>query len=129
MRRFLLTLFPIALAPLALAGCTKEDPEIVIRTSRVAAAKFATLLPDLFDPEVLPSPGEDRLVGRVRQRLRLDRWLGEVPLKIARDGDTVVVAGPLTDLTLRQRAIDLAETTRGVEKVRAEFTDEPDNPK
>lgn len=128
MRRFLLAL-PLALVPLAVSGCTKEDPEIVIRTSRVAAAKFASILPDLFDPEVLPSPGEDRLVGRVRQRLRLDRWLGEVPLKISRDGDTVVVAGPLNDLTLRQRAIDLAETTRGVEKVRGEFADEPDNPK
>jgi|GEM_PF-3288088 len=119
----------LALCAFGLAGCTKEDPEIVIRTSRVAVAKFASILPDVFDPEILPSPGEDRLVGRVRQRLKLDRWVGELPLRIARDGDTIVLSGVLSDPGLRRRALELAETTRGVEKAREEFADGPEIPK
>jgi osmotically-inducible protein OsmY len=54
---------------------------------------------------------------RVRDRFRLDKYLAGARIDIIAEGNGVRLRGQLGDEVLKARAIDLAESTEGVEQV------------
>jgi osmotically-inducible protein OsmY len=54
---------------------------------------------------------------RVSARLRWDKTLSEAPIDVQTNGAVVELRGKVRDLTQRRRAVELAGTTAGVEKV------------
>lgn len=114
--------FFLAGALLATCGCSNEDAEHLMRVGKVTAAKVEAL-----------TGGNDKLLGgwqavrgdlnevgldaRVALRLRWDKSLADVRIEVqAKDGQ-VELKGTVNDLTQRRRAVDLAESTAGAEKV------------
>lgn len=109
-------------ALLGLAGCSNEDAEQLVRVGKVTAAKVEAL-----------TGGPDKLLGgwqavrgdlselgldaRVAGRLRWDKALAGVRIEVsARDG-RVELKGVVRDLEQRRRAVELAESTVGADKV------------
>jgi hypothetical protein len=107
---------------LAGLGCSNEDTEHLVRVGKVTAAKVEAL-----------TGGNDKLLGgwqavrgdlnevgldaRVAVRLRWDKSLADVRIEVhAKDGQ-VELKGVVNDLAQRRRAVDLAESTAGAEKV------------
>ncbi len=60
---------------------------------------------------------EDALDARVSQRLRWDKSLADSPIQVNVSANVVKLTGNVTDLAQRRRAVELAESTVGVEKV------------
>lgn len=58
-----------------------------------------------------------RLEDRVKNRLETDRGLQGVAFSVSADGDTITLRGVVPDARTRKHAVDLAESTAGVEKV------------
>jgi osmotically-inducible protein OsmY len=50
-------------------------------------------------------------------RLRLDKGLADAEIDIEAKGSVVTIRGSLVDAALRQRAVELAQGTVGVEQV------------
>ncbi len=61
--------------------------------------------------------GEVALDARVSARLRWDKKLAELGIQVHADGGTVELQGKVQDLEQRRRAVEIAESTNGVEKV------------
>ncbi len=105
------------------AGCSNNDTEHVARVARVVAAKAQILTGDA-DGKL--SRGWQALCGsvdnpslemRVSSRLRLDKSLADIPIEVTASGDEIELKGKLQNLEQRRRAVELAESTTGVEKV------------
>lgn len=60
---------------------------------------------------------ETTLAGRVAARLHWDKKLVDAQIQAAATGNTVELRGTVRDLEQRRRAVELAETTTGVDKV------------
>jgi hyperosmotically inducible periplasmic protein len=58
-----------------------------------------------------------RIEDRVKNRLETDRGLQGISFTIAADGDTITLRGIVPDIKARKHALELAESTTGVEKV------------
>jgi osmotically-inducible protein OsmY len=112
----------LAWALLTGSGCSNEDADHLVRVGKVTAAKVEAL-----------TGGNDKLLGgwqavrsdlnevgldaRVGIRLRWDKSLADVRIEVhAKDGQ-VELKGVVNDLAQRRRAVDLAESTAGAEKV------------
>ncbi len=105
------------------AGCSKQDTERLARVGRRLAAGAEALTADaragVSQSWQGLGPGGDGLAiaGRVAARLRWDRDLADLGIKVEASGVTVELQGKVRDLAQRRRAVELAETTAGVEKV------------
>jgi hypothetical protein len=123
-RRSLLLLAGLVLA----AGCNREDAERLARASRrglmnieAVVSGAASGLPGWQGTPNLPDGG---LAARVAARLRWDKALADVPIEVQSQGGVVELRGKVRDLTQRRRAIEIAETTAGVERVNDQLQSE-----
>ena len=120
-------LFWLCLA-FASAGCNGEDADRLARVYHRTAARFED---ESAGTREKLSRGWHSLQGdplaaaslrdRVAARLRLDRALAEAAIEVDADGDVITLRGEV-GAAQRRRAVDLAETTIGVEKVVNELT-------
>ena len=106
-----------------LAGCTGEDTDRLARVGHklIEKAEAATGNADgkissglLAVRGGLDQPG---LAGRVAARLRWERILAAAKIDVTESGGTVELTGTVPEQAQKQRALELAESTAGVEKV------------
>lgn len=102
----------------AAPGCQKADTETLARLGRKVAdraqATFAEVCTRLDLTWKMPEPG---LADRVKSRLRYDLELSGAAIEVKVDGAQVELTGKLSREDQRRRAVGLAETTTGVERV------------
>jgi hyperosmotically inducible periplasmic protein len=101
-----------------LAGCDRADGDRLARAGRRAALNVQALVPERTPfADAINLPKNATAVERVRARFQSDRSLGSLAIEIAGSDGVVRLKGQIADQAIRQRAIDMAEATVGVEKV------------
>jgi len=109
-----------AVAP---AGCEGQDAERLTRVGWKVADKLQGLVPDKTPWGASWSPVPDgSLEARVRARFEADKYLAPLNIEVVATDHGVRLRGRVTDDVLKRRAVELAESTVGVEKVADEFT-------
>ena len=104
-------------------GCNQEDAERVVRIGQKLSSRVESVTAE-------PTGGLNRgwqvvrngwqettLAGRVAARLSWDKQLADARIQASATGAVVELKGTVRDAEQRRRAVDLAETTTGVEKV------------
>lgn len=108
----------ILLCLLPAFGCSRQDSEGLARIARKLAARVGDVT-----GEVKGTLGngllnlELGLEARVAARLRWDKSLAEAVITVTAQGNDIELKGTIKDQSQRQRAVELAESTSGVEKV------------
>jgi hypothetical protein len=104
---------------LATTGCVKQDTEILARVGRKVFDQGRDSTAGLRErlATVLPQLGGDTLQDQVSQRLRTDKSLQGIKIDVTVRDRAVELAGAVTNDEQKRRAIELAESTFGVEKV------------
>jgi osmotically-inducible protein OsmY len=118
-----------ALLLLAVCGCGREDADRLARVGRKTAAKFDDMtasargkLSSGFNA-VRGSLSDATTDSRVVLRLRWEKTLAGADIRVHMPSPGVIhLQGTVTDLEQRRRAVALAESTQGVEKVVDEMT-------
>jgi hypothetical protein len=112
----------LALAVVA-GGCSGQDADHLARIGRKTASRAEALRTN-GDGRGMPglqmlrsSMDELTLDARVSARLRWDKELAAIPIQVKANGGVVELSGVIRDLGQRRRAVELAQTTVGVEKV------------
>lgn len=120
----------LLLGALLLSGCQAKDGEVLAKAGHRAGQKLGlTRGPSVnaFSGTLRGALGEMSLAVRVENRLRWDRFLADQPIEaVVTNSATVTLKGGVADLSLRQRAVELAKATLGVEGVIDEMTDPPE---
>ncbi len=104
-------------------GCNRQDTECLARISHKAAARTGGLPGGLLENLAngwhgVHAVGEEAgLEGRVAARLRWEQSLADVKINIRSKDGAIELSGTVPDLDKRRRAIAVAETTVGVNKV------------
>jgi osmotically-inducible protein OsmY len=114
----------VVLIVLAVAGCSAQDGDILRKIARKTAEKVevATVPVGQVTAGKVPVVKPD-MAARVAARLQWDRYVGEAGIEVRGQGEGVVVlAGKIDDPSVKQRALDLAKSTVGVERVTDELT-------
>lgn len=111
----------VLVAGLALvaAGCSNEDTAKLSRVGKLLGKKLEAAAGSEQAPR-LPALGRVEsagLEGRVRQRLKGDKLLAVQAIEVRAEGGRVELTGRVQDLAQRRRAVELAESTAGVEGV------------
>lgn len=108
---------------LMMCGCS-QDADRLARVFHKASAKFDGVTEGLRDKlhngwgAVRGSASETRLDSRVALRMRWDSDMAGAVVQVRLAGPGVVeLTGDVADLTQRRRAVELANTTAGVESV------------
>ncbi len=103
----------------ACSGCNRSDGDRLARVAGTVTQKIQELL-----PERTPLTGSFGLASsaglenRVRDRFKFDRYLAPLPIEIdANEVNIVRLRGAVDEAVLKQRAVEIAESTVGVEKV------------
>lgn len=104
-----------------LSGCQDADQlsRLGAKLSQKAEAFFSTHGGQLAQswPALSIHLGEVALDARVSARLRWDNKLSDLSFRVTVDGGNVELQGKVQDGEQRKRAVELAESTVGVEKV------------
>jgi hypothetical protein len=107
-----------------LGGCTSQDAAHLAQIGRQTAAKVGTLaggpegrLAVGWQAVHSQGGGTAALEARVAARLRWEKTLAEIPLQIQATGRVIELKGTVPTLAQRRRAVELAESTVGVERV------------
>jgi osmotically-inducible protein OsmY len=104
-------------------GCKQEDAERMARVGRKLTARIEAVNADQAGglnkgwQTVCNGWQETTLAGRVTARLRWDKKLVDAQIQASTTGNLVELKGTVRDLEQRRRAVDLAESTTGVDKV------------
>jgi osmotically-inducible protein OsmY len=104
-------------------GCNQEDAERMARVGRKLTTRAEALTGDQDGglkkgwQAVRDGWQETTLAGRVAARLRWDKRLADSHIHASGAGNVVQLKGTVRDLEQRRRALELAESTTGVEKV------------
>lgn len=108
-----------ALALLAGTGCVKQDAEILERVGGKLSVRLREATSGVREklPFDLSSVGPATPAGSVRRRFASDVKLHDAPIEILAAGADVELKGAVASEELKRRAVDLAESTRGVAKV------------
>jgi osmotically-inducible protein OsmY len=107
----------------ALGGCSRQDADRLARVGRKGMGKAEAAVGSLNNnlahgwPGGVDAFGDAGLDQRVAARLRWDRTLAALTIDVQAHGKEIELKGKVQDLTQRRRAVELAETTAGVEKV------------
>lgn len=114
---------PLLVFAALLGGCKQEDAERMVRVGHKLTTRAEALTADQTGglnkgwQTVCNSWQETTLAGRVIARLRWDKMLAEAQIQASAAGNVVELKGTVRDPDQRRRAVDLAETTTGVDKV------------
>jgi hyperosmotically inducible protein len=110
-------------AAIAATGCSKHDTERLARLSQKISARMESI----GDGATCTLHGgwqgfrahqdDGGIDARVASRLRWDKELADTRLQVEAETGTVTLKGKVENLAQRQRAVALAESTTGVEKV------------
>jgi osmotically-inducible protein OsmY len=118
------TLAACALACFLCAGCDNGDSERLARVWTRVGSHLRALsggARERLSRGLRSLPGDETLRGHVASRLNLDRALATSTIEVQASGTTVTLKGEIPDPALRQRALDLAKETVGVEQVNDEL--------
>jgi hypothetical protein len=97
------------------AGCARHDTEALARIGRKLGDRAETWIGEF--KEHLDLGGGSSIEARVTQRLRWDKALADSPIEVKVRGSEVELKGILADPALKTRAVELAQSTRGVVNV------------
>lgn len=128
MKAWVLSLVVVCVA--GSSGCNKQDKEIFSSVGR----KVAVRLEDATGPARKKVEAslkslrggilEGSLEEAVQFRFHTDKELHQEVIEVVNKGEgAILLKGELTDIGMKGRAIALAQTTRGVEKVEEEFSE------
>ena len=119
----LLLLFIPFVVVFATAGCGTEDTDRLGKIGRLVAARAESLasgtngkLSSDWKAACGISAGNE-LAQRVGARLRWDKDFADTEIEVTADGATVELIGKITSKDQRHHAVDIAQSTAGVEKV------------
>ncbi len=104
-------------------GCSCDDTDRLARVGHKVAARAAALAPDSDNKlargwqSVSKGSTETSLAARVFNRLRWDKNLADAQIQVSAKGAVIELKGTVQDLDQRRRAVEIAESTTGVEKV------------
>lgn len=118
----------VFVAVLSLAGCDEREMAALRKVGKRVIDKTEGLVQEAAErlaaraPEPAAAATPD-LAQRVRGRLQWDRKLAGQAIAVQIQGDEVRLSGAVKDEALRQRAVDLAESTLGVAKVTTAWTE------
>jgi osmotically-inducible protein OsmY len=108
---------------LGVGGCNHRDADRLARVSRKAAEKVQALTTGSSNrvaeglQVMRASWDEIALDARVAARLRWDKGLAGSHIEVRASGTTVELHGTVASANQRGRAVELAESTLGVERV------------
>jgi hypothetical protein len=114
---------PVLLLLLTAAGCSQQDADRLVCVGHKGVQRLRELTGEARDTfaDELHSLGSDPLqasvAARVATRLRLERALSGSGIEVRASGADVELHGEVQGEPRRRRAVDLAETTVGVERV------------
>jgi hypothetical protein len=115
-RRWLLAVLVLTMSTLA-PGCTRQDNDALARIGRKLADRAEACFDEFKEGLHLDPSGGDSLENRVTHRIRWDKTLTDVAIEVKAKGAEIELTGMIADPMLKQRIVDLAESTAGVEKV------------
>lgn len=110
----------LSLGALLSVGCVRQDTEILSRVGRKLADRAQSSTSGLRDklPFHITTPGvEPSLADRVQQRIATDKLLATTTIDVVARGAEIELKGAVDREEQKRRALDLAETTQGAEKV------------
>lgn len=112
----------VCVGGLLASGCNSEDTEHLAKVGRVTAAKLeaATGGNEKLASSWQALKGDLNQLGldaRVANRIRWDKSLAEFKILVSAKNGEVELKGTVRDLSQRRRAVELAESTMGVDKV------------
>ena len=113
------------------AGCEKEDPEHLANVARKVANKAEPLVgsvdadwmqwlrsaPAAATPAVPEPVVEPDAVARVTARLHWEKSLADSSIQVVASEDGIELKGKVRDAAQKKRAVELAESTTGVDRV------------
>src|SRR5262245_45300146 len=112
----LLQWFALALVVSAM-GCNRQDAEKLARVGWKLAEKVQRIIPDRLPFGSWPGTADTSVEGRVRARIMSDRYLAPLNIEVIATMGGVRLHGTVEDDVLKRRALEMAESTVGVEKV------------
>jgi osmotically-inducible protein OsmY len=104
---------------LGACGCG-QDADVLARVSRRAADRLQTAgrgAAGQLTPRLEAARADPTLATRVACRLRWDQLLAGAAIEVSAAEGRVELTGTVADEAHRRRAVELAETTAGVEQV------------
>jgi osmotically-inducible protein OsmY len=113
----------LVLLVLVACGCNGEDGDRLSRMGRAAVAKLESLSGTSRDQVVSSwqafrsDLSEATLAARVSARIRWDNGLQDAKVEVQSKDGEVQLKGTVRDLVQRRRAVELAESTVGTQKV------------
>jgi hypothetical protein len=108
------------------SGCDKQDGDRLARVGRKVTQKVEALIPERSPFGNSIGLGKNPSVeDRVRERFKSDRHLALQAIEITADGNTIHLKGTVDREVLKRRAVDIAESTIGVDKVVDELAISP----
>ncbi|CAN5154984.1 hypothetical protein BH10PLA2_BH10PLA2_02290 [soil metagenome] len=124
----------LALLCLAPVGCEKEDPEHLSNLAKKVAARAEPVVSNLdaqwlqrFHPTAERSQpalppvavpiAEPDAVARVTSRLRYEKSLGGTSIQVVANEGALELKGKVQNVAQKKRAVELAESTTGVDRV------------
>lgn len=113
---------------MAFAGCKPTDGETLRKVARKSGEKIQRACAPMNEatPSWSQALAEPSIARRVEGRMRHDRYLAAFRLTARNDGPgSVVLRGTVPDASLQTRALELARSTLGVEKVTGEIVVSP----
>jgi len=111
------TLLFAAISVLGCTGCNRSDGDRLARIGSKVAQKVQDLVPETPLAGSLSLTPSANLEGRVRDRFKNDRYLAPASIEISVYEGAVRLKGQVDNAILKRRAVELAESTVGVEKV------------
>jgi hypothetical protein len=111
---------------LLLGGCKARDGDILVRVCQKTTQKAQVLVgnvPVKLVNQLPATVSEASMATRVQNRIRWDRYLSRLDIDVqTTDAGTVTLRGNVPDLAIRQRILDLAKSTTGVQNVEDRMT-------
>jgi osmotically-inducible protein OsmY len=112
----------VAILPVLSIGCNRTDGDKLARVGWKVTEKVQALIPSRTPfGDALPAGKQRGLEERVRERFQSDRYLASAAIEVVVDANGVRLRGQVNDEVLKRRALEIAESTVGVERVMDEI--------
>jgi osmotically-inducible protein OsmY len=106
-------------------GCSRQDTECLSNIGRKIMDRAGTATASCrqkFDGLKSLRAGSDSLQDRVLQRLRWEKMLADAPIEVVVIGKDIELKGSVKTAEQRARAVEVAESTLGVDRVLVSLT-------